>query len=654
MSTTSFLRHGEFERAWPFMYLLLNSSGWPHPFGVRHDGKLGHKKRFSKNNLYRECFTQSLLHTLCTLFFLLITHTCNATSTPSLAPVITQSHATLTLKSSTGTIRPNSEFWLQLDWTLDPHWYIYAQNPGDGGMPPSLDFELPAGITVLETTWPKPSDLSKEGLVIYGYKDTCKTMVHLKASADYKPSSLDTIKVAVRWGICHDQCIVDNVTLGLRFPTKELFKKDSVNQPPETKTEPTTQSNDTTHIWLLLFFALIGGTLLNLMPCVLPVLSLKLLDFAKLRDSSEGQHTIREHALLYTGGVLATFQFLNISLSLLRLLGHHIGWGFQLQSPPFIVFLACLFLALTLNLFGVFEIGLRTIHLGENLRSADNPRLQSFLKGVLACIVATPCSAPFMGTAIAASLVQPFWVNTLIFTSLGIGLSLPFLCLSVWPKVIGYLPKPGAWMQSLKQFMGFLMMGSVGWMLWILDARFSDGLCWVLLGLWCLSLGFWFYGKLCPPIHSSFKRSTGAILFALCGIGAFISFQYALDETPPSHEQLAFLPYTKTAVDKALADNRPVLINFTARWCVTCQTNKKFVLETKSVVDRLKAEGVALFEADWTHHDPIITKKLESFGRNSIPLVVYYPKTKGGKTPEPVFLSAILTESQLMETLSRK
>ena len=584
-------------------------------------------------------------------------HACNATTTPLLASSITQSHTTLTLKSSTETIQPNSEFWLQLDWALDPHWYIYAQNPGDGGLPPSLDFELPAGITIEETTWPKPSDLSKEGLVIYGYKDTCKALIRLKTSANYKASNLDTIKVAVRWGICHDQCIVDNVTLGLRFPSKELFGKDSNNHNLKTKTAPPSQSdstNDATHIWLLLFFALLGGVLLNLMPCVLPVLSLKLLDFAKLRDSSDSQHTIRTHALLYTGGVLATFQFLNISLSLLRLLGHQIGWGFQLQSPPFIVFLACLFLALTLNLFGIFEIGLRTIQLESHMpHRHKNPHLQSFLKGVLACIVATPCSAPFMGTAIAASLVQPFWVNTLIFTSLGIGLSLPFLCLSACPKVIDYLPKPGVWMQSLKQFMGFLMMGSVGWMLWILDARFSDGLCWVLLGLWCLSLGFWFYGKLCPPVNSSFKRSTGAALFALCGIGAFISFHYALDETPSSKEQLIFQPYTQTAVDKALAENRPVLINFTARWCVTCQTNKKFVLETKSVTDRLKAEGVALFEADWTHHDAIITKKLESFNRNSIPLVVYYPKAKAGKPAKPIFLSAILTESQLTELLSK-
>jgi thiol:disulfide interchange protein len=598
-----------------------------------------------------------LIRWLCLVFLILCGHTGNASVTPLITHTANQSHTTLTLKSSTETIQQDSEFWLQLDWALDPHWYIYAQNPGDGGMPPSLDFELPAGITVLETTWPKSQDLSKEGLVIYGYKDTCKAMVRLRASPDYKPSSLDTIKIAVRWGICHDQCIVDNVTLGLKFPTKELFKKDSINHNHETKTTPPApleSTNDAVHIWLLLLFALIGGVLLNLMPCVLPVLSLKLLDFAKLRDSSDSQYTIRTHALLYTGGVLATFQFLNVSLSLLRFFGHHIGWGFQLQSPPFIVFLACLFLALTLNLFGVFEIGLRTIRLEGQLPNTQDQRTQSFLKGMLACIVATPCSAPFMGTAIAASLVQPFWVNTLIFTSLGIGLSLPFLCLSAWPKVIDYLPKPGAWMQSLKQFMGFLMMGSVGWMLWILDARFSDGLCWVLLGLWCLSLGFWFYGKLCPPVNSSFKRSAGAVLFSLCGISAFISFQYALDETPPSQEQIAFQPYTQTAVDKALADNRPVLINFTARWCVTCQTNKKFVLETKSVIDRLRAEGVALFEADWTHHDATITKKLESFGRNSIPLVVYYPKTKGNKTAEPIFLSAILTESQLIKILSIK
>ncbi|MDP5012875.1 MAG: protein-disulfide reductase DsbD family protein, partial [Alphaproteobacteria bacterium] len=231
------------------------------------------------------------------------THTCNAAATPLLTSSITQSHTKLTLKSSTETIQSNSEFWLQLEWALDPHWYIYAQNPGDGALPPSLEFELPAGITVEETIWPKPSDLSKEGLVIYGYKNTCKALIRLKSSANYKASILDTIKLSVRWSICHDQCIVDNVTLGLKFPTKEVFKKDSNNHAPETKAGPSipnNATNDVTHIWLLLFFALLGGVLLNLMPCVLPVLSLKLLDFAKLRDSSGGQHTIRTHALLYT------------------------------------------------------------------------------------------------------------------------------------------------------------------------------------------------------------------------------------------------------------------------------------------------------------------------------------------------------------------
>lgn len=596
------------------------------------------------------------LFTLFSFVFIFFAHTNAVAATTTLSSTITQAHTTLTLKSSTGTIQPNSEFWLQLDWSLEPNWYIYAQNPGDGGLPPSLDFELPNGITVEETIWPKAMDLSKEGLVIYGYKNSCKTLVRLKASANYKPSTLDLIKLSIRWGICHDQCIVDNVTLGLRYPTKEIFEKNTENHAAKDKSDPThtnDSANETTQICLLLLFAFLGGVLLNLMPCVLPVLSLKLLDFAKLRDASN-QHSIQTHALLYTGGVLATFQFLNMSLSLLRLLGHQIGWGFQLQSPPFIVFLACLFLALTLNLFGVFEIGLRAAQLDSHIPNTQkNPQLQSFLKGVLACIVATPCSAPFMGTAIAASLVQPFWVNTLIFTSLGMGLSLPFLCLSACPKVIDYLPKPGIWMQSLKQFMGFLMMGSVGWMLWILDARFSDGLCWVLLGLWCLSFGLWFYGKLCPPINTPAKRYIGAGLLAVCSVGAFISFHYALDETPPSKEQLIFQPYTQAAVDKALAEGRPVLINFTARWCVTCQTNKRFVLESNPVIDRLKAKSVALFEADWTHHDPIITKKLESFNRNSIPLIVYYPKSKSNKKPEPILLSAILTESQLIEILEK-
>jgi len=553
-------------------------------------------------------------------------------------------------------VQPNSEFWLLLDWSLDPNWYIYAQNPGDGGLPPTLEFELPPGVTVLETLWPKAQDLSKEGMTIYGYKDTCQTFVHLKASPDYKENSLNPIKLALRWGVCHDQCMVDTATLELRLPTKEVFDMALFDRFHNAENS-LHLSDGATQVWLLLLFSMLGGVLLNLMPCVLPVLSLKLLDFAKLRDASSGGHpAIRMHALFYTAGVLATFQILNITLMLLRLFGQHVGWGFQLQSPIFIVCLACLFLALTLNLFGVFEIGLSALRLEEKSTGAQqkSPWVESFLKGVLACIVATPCSAPFMGTAIAASLVQPFWVNTCIFAGLGIGLSLPFLCLVAWPRTITYLPKPGIWMQSLKQFMGFLMMGSVGWMLWILNARFADGLSWILVGLWSLSLGLWFYGKLCSPINPPFKRAVGAGLLALCSAAAMGSFYCALDEKVPTKDVCVFQPYSQAAVDAALAEGHPVLINFTARWCVTCQTNKKFVLESKAVADRLKEDGSVLFEADWTHHDAVITKKLESFGQNSIPFLVYYPKAKGEKRAKPVFLSSMFTETQVIKMVSGK
>jgi thiol:disulfide interchange protein DsbD len=199
--------------------------------------------------------------------------------------------------------------------------------------------------------------------------------------------------------------------------------------------------------------------------------------------------------------------------------------------------------------------------------------------------------------------------------------------------------------------MGFLMMGSVGWMLWILSARFSDTLSWILLGLWFISLGLWFYGKLCPPVQSSLKRTIGASLLSLCTLSAIGAFYYGLDETAHSNNHLIFQPYTQAAVDAALAENRPVLINFTARWCITCQTNKKLVLESKAVIDQLKTKNVAIFEADWTHHDEAITKKLESFGRNSIPLIVYYPKRNTTETIKPAFLSAIITENQLIELL---
>ena len=574
---------------------------------------------------------------------------------------ITKSHTTLHLKSSVETVQPKSEFWLQIKWSLDPNWYIYAQNPGDGGVPPQFDFELPAGITVEETLWPKAQDLSKQGLTIYGYTDACQALVRLKASADYKPSPLDTIRLSVRWGVCHDQCIVENATLGFRLPTKDVFDAVVPKQMQEIEAKsPTTdvcnhEHTGKSHMLILLLFALIGGALLNLMPCVLPVLSLKLLDFAKMRDQESGVHVIKKHVIAYTGGVLVTFQTLNMGLIGLRLLGHHVGWGFQLQSPIFIVCLACLFLMLTLNLFGVFEVGLRISSLAntyearpDGMNSERGSCTHSFLKGMLACIVATPCSAPFMGTAIAASLAQPFWLNTLIFLGLGVGLSLPFLGLLIWPAVIQRLPKPGAWMLTLKQLMGFLMMASTLWMVWILNAQFADSLPWILVGLWFVSLGLWIYGKWCMPYHSFKQKMVGFILCMMCCVAAFNIFCVALGDVDrdvnKGDRSDNWQPYTAEAVEKARAEKRPVLINFTARWCVTCQTNKTFVLESKRVRDRLKALNVALFEADWTHHDASITKKLESFGQNSIPLLAYYPAAQ----EKPILLPALLTEGRLL------
>lgn len=205
-------------------------------------------------------------------------------------------------------------------------------------------------------------------------------------------------------------------------------------------------------------------------------------------------------------------------------------------------------------------------------------------------------------------------------------------------------------MHSLKQFMGFLMMGSVGWILWILSARFSDTLIWILLGLWFLSLGLWFYGKFVTIYTSLIKKTAGIILFSACLAGAIFSFYYGIDETETPN-QLNFKRYTQEAVDLAIAENKPVLINFTARWCITCQTNKKIILESSTVIDQLKAKNVELFEADWTHHDEIITKKLESYGQNSIPFMVFYPKSIGRHKAEPIFLSAILTRNKFLEVL---
>jgi thiol:disulfide interchange protein DsbD len=396
---------------------------------------------------------------------------------------------------------------------------------------------------------------------------------------------------------------------------------------------------------LALVSAFGGGLILNLMPCVLPVLSLKVL--AMIEQSKKDNRSSLTHGLAFTAGVLATFWILAGVLWGLQNAGQHLGWGFQLQNPTVVVLLAVLFFGIALNLFGVFEIGtsLTSVHLeGTGLA-------QSFFSGLLATVVATPCTAPFMGSALGFAFSQPGWVAGLVFTSLGLGMAAPYLVLSASPGLLRFVPKPGAWMETFKQLMGFPMLASVIWLIWVfshqagLDATIS-----LLMGLLLMGLAGWLYGR-----FGTIERPTGTRVVA-AGVAACLVIAGLAISVPPKPEvggvvaAINWEKFDPTRLQQLREAGTPVFVDFTATWCLTCQVNKRVALNVGDVQAKFHEKGVVLMEADWTNQDTVISQALHEFGRNSVPVYLLYGKDKDAP---PQILPEILTPDIVLQALDK-
>ncbi len=369
----------------------------------------------------------------------------------------------------------------------------------------------------------------------------------------------------------------------------------------------------------LLFFAFIGGIILNLMPCVLPVLSIKFLSILKTSIADR-----RKDALLYLAGVLTTFFALGSVFLVLRSAGASIGWGYQLQSPFIILFLILLFWLMSLNFLGVFEFGESITNWAGNANSAS-----SFTTGILAVFVAAPCTGPFMGTALGAAATLPVAPALGIFLSLGFGLGFPFVLVSFVPKLYKLMPKPGAWMERLKQFLAFPLLGTVIWLTWVLGIQLgSDG--WLLSStlLLLVALALWL-GK----TPNRVVKGLAVVLMLVAVTAGFISIPKvkmlqvnASTDKVPLSTSYGWVPYDRSAIDQARAQGRSVFVDFTAAWCITCQLNKKAVLEKESVLKMFQDNNVLIMRADWTNQDPVITKALAEYNRNSVPVYLFYDK----------------------------
>jgi thiol:disulfide interchange protein DsbD len=397
-----------------------------------------------------------------------------------------------------------------------------------------------------------------------------------------------------------------------------------------------------------LALAFLGGLILNLMPCVLPVLSLKVLGFLKHAGAHPGQ--ARQHGLVFAAGVIASFWALAGVLLALRALGRHVGWGFQLQSPSFVVFLAFLFFLLALNLFGVFEVGASLTAAG-NVAVRRTGLWHSFWNGALATIVATPCTAPFMGSALGYGLSQPAVVSLLIFTALGLGMAAPYVGLSFSPGLLRFLPRPGAWMEGFKQLMGFCLMATVIAILWLFGQQAGvDGIAFLLGALLVAGLGAWAYGRPSGSVRGRAVRVSlsAALVAGGLAIGFGLARPMAAPRAAVPSSDARWEPWSEARLAELRSQGKPVFVDFTAAWCLTCQVNARVALDTQEVAERFAREGVTLLKADWTLRDDRITQALAAHGRQGVPVYALYGRDPTG---EPRLLPEILTPAIVLQAL---
>lgn len=420
--------------------------------------------------------------------------------------------------------------------------------------------------------------------------------------------------------------------------------------------------------WSAFLFALVGaflgGVILNAMPCVFPVIGLKVLSFA---NSAHSRSASLRHALIFSAGVIATFLLLAALLIGLRAAGEAVGWGFQLQNPWVVLSLALLFVAISANLAGFFETGLVLSRLGNvNLATQEDSGLSTFGSGVLAVVVASPCTAPFMGSAVGFTATASVAQTLAVFAMLGVGMSLPYLVLSLWPGLLARLPRPGPWMVRFKQAMAFPMLAAAAWLVWVLAMlQGADSVLGALMASIALAFALWVYGRYVQLGQASLAAIT--VMVAALVLAAWAAWMVARAQPPKASDQASqtistdtsaatsavnsapgvWQPWSAGRPEQAQASGSTVFVDFTASWCISCQANKVRVLDSRAVRQAFEQQQVVMLRADWTRQDATIARELARHGRAGVPLYLVYHKNGGA----PKILSEWLTEQEVLDAI---
>jgi thiol:disulfide interchange protein DsbD len=483
-----------------------------------------------------------------------------------------------------------------------------------------------------------------EGGIEYAAPQTLRrtaNAVELSMKLGYKPPKAGSVRGLL---LATEQSGNDMVTVPMEI-SADLSAPDASRSAGPSRAAQAGESESS--LAPLLLLAIMGGLILNLMPCVFPVLSIKAMGL--VQQAKKHPAVVRAKGLVFAAGVIASMLCLAAVLLVLRAGGEQIGWGFQLQSPLFLTLMVYLLLAVGLNLSGVFEVGGRLAGLGDGLTHGDSYRA-SFFTGVLTTLVATPCTAPFMAAAVGAALTKPPVVALCIFAALGFGLALPYLLLSFAPWLRRALPTPGPWMDTLKQIFAFPIYASAAWLLWVLAQEASSiGLAAALAGAILVALAAWAYEK--SKSSAARGRLTALVTAALAALLAiilpvhFANLAAASPGVSPRSAQAAggWQPYDAAEVARLNAAGRPLLVNFTASWCLTCLVNERNAFADPAIQEIFHRKGVTLMKGDWTNRDPAITRALAAFGRAGVPLYLVYNSKPGSS--QPLTLPQLLTPS---------
>ncbi len=704
----------------------------------------------------------------------------------SAAPVRT-GHVEAELVAASTAFVPGSENLVALKLTLEPGWHTYWRNPGDSGLPTTLEWKLPQGVQAGPIEWLPPRPLPVGPLTNYGYEGVAFHLVTLTSAAGATLGSEVTLAARADWLVCRETCIPEGADLSLTLPVAASASPDprhgatleraraglprpldaawkaaasgegqnvvltlvppagtsdpgrlrfypddpgriepsgaqvlarqgdalslalpvayllepgfmrltglvvadkpvfdgrgaatvdlaltggvvagpkpaidvaaapavAAGSPatparaaPDAQGAPSGARGTSMTLALAALFAFLGGAILNLMPCVFPILSIKVLGFAERHDD-RGQ--MRREGLAFAGGVVLTFVALALMLVAARAAGAELGWGFQLQSPAVVTALALLFFALALNLSGVFEFG-QVLPAGLRGWSSANRTVDAFGAGILAVVVASPCTAPFMGAALGFALSQSIAATLAIFVALGIGMALPYLLLAWFPAWQRALPRPGAWMLRLKQLLAFPLYATVAWLAWVLGAQLdNDAVLRLALVLVAMGFALWAFGVRKAGAGRGFSIAAviGAIAAVAVAVPLLVHERVDATAAAPATAEGRWMPWSEAGAREAVAGGRPVFVDFTAAWCVTCQVNKRTTLARADVDRAFDKANVQTLRADWTRRDARIGAALAALGRNGVPVYVLY---RPGK--EPLLLPEILTPAVVLDALA--